>query len=29
MQAGLQHWVDGGHKSFLAWGIFVFEKPAT
>ncbi|MCA1778513.1 MAG: methyltransferase domain-containing protein [Xanthomonadaceae bacterium] len=28
MQAGLRHWVDGGHKGYLAWGIFVFEKPA-
>lgn len=28
MKAGLQHWVDGGHKGYLAWGIFVFEKPA-
>lgn len=28
MQAGLQHWVNGGHKGYLAWGIFVFEKPA-
>lgn len=28
MQAGLQHWVDGGHKGHLTWGIFVFEKPA-
>jgi sarcosine/dimethylglycine N-methyltransferase len=28
MQAGLQHWVDGGRKGRLAWGIFVFEKPA-
>ena len=27
MQAGLQHWVDGGRKGYLAWGIFVFEKP--
>ena len=27
MKAGLQHWVDGGHKGYLAWGIFVFEKP--
>lgn len=26
MQAGLQHWVDGGYKGHLAWGIFVFEK---
>lgn len=29
MQAGLQHWVDGGHKGYLAWGIFVFEKPVA
>jgi len=29
MQAGLQHWVDGGHKGHLAWGIFVFEKPVA
>ncbi|MBS3823518.1 MAG: methyltransferase domain-containing protein [Wenzhouxiangellaceae bacterium] len=28
MQAGLQHWVDGGLKGHLTWGIFVFEKPA-
>jgi sarcosine/dimethylglycine N-methyltransferase len=27
MKAGLQHWVDGGKKGYLAWGIFVFEKP--
>lgn len=27
MQAGLKHWVDGGRKGYLAWGIFVFEKP--
>ncbi len=27
MQAGLQHWVDGGRRGDLAWGIFVFEKP--
>ena len=26
MKAGLQHWVDGGRKGYLAWGIFVFEK---
>jgi len=26
MQAGLQHWVNGGHEGLLAWGIFVFEK---
>jgi len=29
MQDGLQHWVDGGHKGHLAWGIFVFEKPVA
>jgi sarcosine/dimethylglycine N-methyltransferase len=27
MKAGLQHWVDGGNRGYLAWGIFVFEKP--
>lgn len=26
MKAGLQHWVDGGRRGDLAWGIFVFEK---
>jgi sarcosine/dimethylglycine N-methyltransferase len=26
MQAGLQHWVDGGKRGDLAWGIFLFEK---
>lgn len=26
MKTGLQHWVDGGHKGYLAWGIFVFRK---
>ena len=29
MKAGLQHWVDGGNRGYLAWGIFVFEKPAV
>lgn len=29
MQAGLQHWVTGGHNGYLAWGIFVFEKPVA
>jgi len=29
MQSGLQHWVDGGRKGHLAWGIFVFEKPVA
>lgn len=28
MQAGLQHWIDGGHRGDLAWGIFVFARPA-
>lgn len=27
MKAGLQHWVDGGHKGYLTWGIFRFDKP--
>lgn len=27
MKTGLQHWVDGGAKGYLAWGIFVFRKP--
>ncbi len=26
MKSGLTHWIDGGHKGFLTWGIFVFEK---
>ena len=27
MQSGLQHWVNGGGKGYLAWGIFLFRKP--
>jgi len=27
MKKGLQHWVDGGHNGYLAWGIFHFRKP--
>ncbi|QKK02573.1 MAG: methyltransferase domain-containing protein [Pseudomonadota bacterium] len=27
MKVGLQHWVDGGYKGYLNWGIFVFRKP--
>lgn len=27
MKAGLQHWVDGGRKDYLTWGIFLFTKP--
>lgn len=26
MKAGLGHWVDGGNKGYLAWGIFLFRK---
>ena len=28
MQAGLQHWIDGGKRGDLAWGIFVFVRPS-
>jgi sarcosine/dimethylglycine N-methyltransferase len=28
MKAGLQHWVDGGQRGDLEWGIFLFRKPA-
>jgi len=28
MKKGLQHWVDGGKKGYLAWGIFHFRKQA-
>ncbi|RFF32690.1 SAM-dependent methyltransferase [Wenzhouxiangella sediminis] len=27
MKAGLQHWVDGGKRGDLEWGIFLFRKP--
>ncbi|HKI82306.1 MAG TPA: methyltransferase domain-containing protein, partial [Pseudodesulfovibrio sp.] len=27
MKKGLRHWVDGGKKGYLAWGIFHFRKP--
>ena len=27
MKAGLKHWVDGGQKRHLAWGMFLFSKP--
>lgn len=27
MKRGLQHWVDGGHRGDLRWGIFLFRKP--
>ena len=26
MKKGLGHWIDGGEKGYLVWGIFVFEK---
>ncbi|WP_440996469.1 methyltransferase domain-containing protein [Arhodomonas sp. SL1] len=26
MKKGLQHWIDGGRKGYLTWGIFVFRK---
>jgi len=28
MKKGLGHWIDGGRKGYLAWGIFHFRKPA-
>jgi sarcosine/dimethylglycine N-methyltransferase len=27
MKAGLRHWIDGGRRGYLAWGIFHFRKP--
>ena len=29
MKKGLSHWVDGGERGYLVWGIFVFRKPAA
>jgi sarcosine/dimethylglycine N-methyltransferase len=26
MKSGLQHWIDGGRRGYLVWGIFHFEK---
>jgi sarcosine/dimethylglycine N-methyltransferase len=26
MKKGLQHWIDGGEKGYLCWGIFAFSK---
>lgn len=26
MKAGLQHWIDGGKRGYLAWGVFRFRK---
>lgn len=28
MKTGLGHWIEGGKQGYLAWGIFVFQKPA-
>jgi sarcosine/dimethylglycine N-methyltransferase len=27
MKKGLRHWVEGGEKGYLAWGVFHFRKP--
>ena len=26
MKKGLVHWIEGGEKGYLCWGIFVFSK---
>ena len=26
MKQGLRHWIDGGERGYLAWGVFVFRK---
>lgn len=26
MKKGLQHWIDGGKKGYLSWGVFEFKK---
>ncbi len=26
MKAGLQHWIEGGQKGYLCWGVFHFKK---
>lgn len=28
MKRGLQYWIDGGSDGYLAWGVFLFQKPA-
>ncbi|MAY73156.1 MAG: SAM-dependent methyltransferase [Phycisphaerae bacterium] len=28
MKRGLRHWIDGGKAGHLAWGVFLFRKPA-
>lgn len=27
MKTGLGHWIEGGKAGYLAWGVFLFEKP--
>lgn len=27
MKSGLRHWIEGGERGHLAWGVFLFEKP--
>ena len=27
MKRGLQYWIDGGSEGYLAWGVFLFQKP--
>ncbi|WP_147869400.1 SAM-dependent methyltransferase [Stieleria maiorica] len=27
MKAGLRHWIEGGRKGHLSWGVFLFGKP--
>ena len=27
MKRGLQYWIDGGSDGYLAWGVFLFQKP--
>lgn len=29
MKKGLRHWVDGGNKGYLVWGIFTFRQAAA
>lgn len=29
MQVGLGHWIDGGNRGYLAWGILHFRKPTS
>lgn len=29
MKKGLSHWIQGGQAGYLAWGIFLFQKPVA